>query len=542
MDAAHGAVLLDPEIREELLASRPDFFPGERGPSAAGDERARSERRHLEWFLAERSIREPLRERVEALIESAALEVGVDPEEWRLALERSHAGLFEVIGSEAGPERALRDLAGRFEGPLVDDEETGDLRVGEIVAGRLFPTAAGGFHVSPAASRFRSARLLGAIRSDIERALAGRPPAARGSPRLRAIEIEAILQGRSREAVPAQSTRRPQAVLRARALLREGGLAPEETEELLQWLASEAPDPTRILPGGGDVLGDVLDTLAFETDVDLEAARSVLIEAWDELHEPAPAAVRAGPAAEPRDVAAAIAEFDRKRREGAPLERALSDLERDLDLGDEPDEEDEGATELHGVVAGVVEEFLWDEARLHGEASADRFLALRDLGRAADAVSVFENLGRRELTDFASRWVIEEGGLRDPGEARILLEGLDRFCLWVEENHDVPLHAEFAPVLTGLRGSLPRVALANSAARGPGERPSGEEWLELVERSGPDAGRFTERSGRTVEIRVDPSILEHLQAGDWIRGRRRSADGIDVEACYPPEVREVLAP
>src|SRR6185436_10346258 len=115
---------------------------------------------------------------------------------------------------------------------------------------------------------------------------------------------------------------------------------------------------------------------------DLDAARVLLIDAWDEMHsvapEPAQAATRVPEStARPADVATAIAEFDRKRREGTPLDQAIRDLEHDLDLegsdsGEELDDSEEAAPDLPGVVAGVVEEFLWEEELLHGEERAKR--------------------------------------------------------------------------------------------------------------------------------------------------------------------------
>ena len=152
---------------------------------------------------------------------------------------------------------------------------------------------------------------------------------------------------------------------------------------------------------------------------------------------------------------------------------------------------------------------------------------------------VIEDLGRRQLTEFACRWAIESGGLRDAVDAQHLVEGLDRFCVWVEENHDLPLHTAFAPVLTGLQESLPRVALANRACE-PAVARDDLEWLELVERRGTSEAVVRDLEGRPRSVGLSPSILRHLRPGDWMRCRDAADEGLEVGACYPAALREAL--
>jgi len=548
MDALQSAFVLDPELCAALLASRSNFFPGEGARPESEAEASLAERRHLEWFLTERASTPSQEARIAELVDRSAEEAGADASAWRTALENSHASLFEVTAVEPGIGMTIFDLAGLFECRVVEEEASAALAVGDLVAGRVFPIGDGSYRVSPAASVWRSAPLLAAIRADLERARANRSPSARGLSRLHAPEIEAILRARTQgdtmgRAGPAG------AVHRARELFRENGLSSEDADEFLEWLARETPDPARIFTGGGDVLGEVLDALAFETRVDLDAARAVLIEAWDELHAaprtPMPI-VDADPDPSPSlpDVATAIAEFDRKRRGGAPLDQAIADLERDLDLdtsdsSEEPDEADEAAPDLPGVVAGVVEEFLWDEGRVHGEERAVRYRTLRGLGQSANHVSILESLGRRELTDFACRWAIDSGDLRDPEDAEILLEGLERFCQWTEENHGILLHDEFAPVLDSLRKTLPRLTLANRTLDA-GPATGGLEWFEIAERHGSGGATLADLSGRSVEAAMNPSVLEHLLPGDLVRAGRTGNGDLRVHACYPAELRRIL--
>lgn len=549
MDAVQVAIRLDPVLSEELRSSHPDFFQGEDGLEG-GEEARLAERRHLEWFLIERSNTPAEQQRIASLLERCARESGVDPAEWIAALDGSHASVFEVTAVEPDGGSKLEDLAGPFECTALAAEDMPPLAMGDLIAGRVFPIGDRIHHVSRAASMWRNASLLAAVRADFESARERRSPTSRKRSTLSQSEIEAIIRTWTQNVLGGRA-RRAGAVTLARELFLDNGLSPEEADEFLDWLAREAPDPTRILPEGDDVLRDVLDALAFETTVDLDAARRLLIEAWIEMHsvaeEPEKIVLRSPAPSAPRaDVATAIAEFDRKRREGTPLEKAIRDLEHDLDLEDsesneELDDAEETSSDLPGVVAGVVEEFLWEEALVHGEDRAKRYEVLRGLGSSAEQVSNIESLGRRELTDFACRWAIEAGALRDPEEAEILLEGLGRFCRWAEENHDVPLQREFAPVLEGLRESLPRLALANRACS-TGASPSGSEWLELVERQGKGEALLTDLAGRQLKAEVSSSVLEHLHPGDWVRGRRAAGSGLLVEACYPAELRAVLEP
>ncbi|MFN0007552.1 MAG: hypothetical protein ACKVXR_06545 [Planctomycetota bacterium] len=547
MDAVEAAIRLDPVLSGELRASGPDFFQGGDAP-LANEASGPAERRHLEWFLIERSNPPSQQLRIASLLERCALESSVDPDESKTALEGSHASLFEVTAVEAGGTLRLEDLAGSFECSAVAAENQPALAVGDLVAGRVYPIGERTHLVSPAASTWRNASLLAAVRADFERARAQRTPASGQRSTLGQSEIEAILRTWTRKAL-AGRTRRGGAVALARELFLENGLSPEDADEFLEWLSSEAPDPTKVLPGGDDVLRDVLDTLAFETSVDLDAARAVLIDAWDEMHtvarEPSQQVPRSPDPGAPRaDVATAIAEFDRKRREGTPLDQAIRDLEHDLDLegsesGEELEDEEESAPELPGVVGGVVEEFLWEEELVHGAGRAKRYQVLRGLGASAERVGNLEDLGRRDLTDFACRRVIESGALRDAEDAEILLEGLERFCRWAEENHDVPLQSEFGPILERLRHSLPRVALANRACAA-GVGTSGSEWLELVERLGASEALLCNIPGRQTKAELSSAVLEHLRPGDWVRGRSSEARGFAVEACYPSEIRELL--
>ncbi len=338
-----------------------------------------------------------------------------------------------------------------------------------------------------------------------------------------------------------------QPVADARAVLAAGGLHPKTIEAMLGRLAREAPGPAPLLPGAADALGEILEELAFESDVDLEAARRALLLAWGTIHarkstasevQPAPAA---RPSQAPTDVAAAIAEFDRKRKQGAPLELVFGELERDLGLADAASEDDEDtpAPDFPGVVAAMVEEFLWDEQRENGPEAARRFAGLRGLGRFAEGIGVFENLSGRELTAYVGRWLPASRELVDARAVHDLLDGLERFCAWAQANHDVPLADQLAPVLASLRESLPRLVEANRLCSEPPAQGT-DAWFDVVTPPRRGGARLRDRtSGATDDLTLDPVLDEFLRPGDILRGRRSGRGKLTVSGCFPGAIRSL---
>jgi hypothetical protein len=539
--ALEAAIERDPALAKEFRASRELFGPG------VGGESELAARRHLEWFLLEKVRPGPDEARIDALIEQYT------PDDLQRSLAESTAGVFEVTRVDPGRGVSLWDLAALHE--YAVDEALGSqlLRPGDLIAGRIFPVAIDGaplHRLSRAAAMWRDPRLLAAVKKDLEHAREMRPAHLRGTLRLRQSEIEAMFH----TAVPQTAERADpsasgdQPVADARAVLEAGGLHPSTIEAMLGRLAREAPGPASLLPGASDALGEILEELAFESNVDLEAARRALLLAWVAIHandqavapEAAPVPT-AAPASAPTDVATAIAEFDRKRAEGDPLEAVFGELERDLGLADAAleDDEDTPAPDFPGVVGAMVEEFLWDEQREHGADAAARFAGLRGLGRFAEGIGVFENLSGRELTAYVARWIPESREIVDAQAVHDLLDGLERFCAWAQANHDVPLADQLAPVLASLHESLPRLVAANRLCAEP--RPDGDEqWFDLVEAPQDGAARLREWSRGTTEAwTLDPKLDELLRAGDILRGRRTGKGKLGVSGCFPGAIRSL---
>ncbi len=545
-EALEREIERDPALSRELAESRGEFFRSANGAEEDPGVAALAERRLLEWFLLEKERSGAAEARVAGLIERCA-RATANGEEITRALTDSHASVFEVSSVELEGGIRLWDLTGLFECTALEPDGSRLLETGDLIAGRVFPTPGSTCRISRAAVVWRNPKLLAAIRADLERARSSGPNGRRGTLRLRQSDLEAMFHGRSEAesaAGEAENPGAPDAVARARRLLASAGVDEAEIESIFRFLAQEPPGEgdlvPGLLPGGRDALAAVLDELAFGTSIDLENARVSLADAWKELHTRRSSARPARRETAPADVASAVAAFDRRRTEGVSLDDTFRDLERDLGLADEPseDEEDTPAPDFPGVVGAIVEEFLWDEEREHGERDAERSAILRSLSRFASGIGIFENLTARELAAYACHWVLAERVITTAADAERLLDALGRFCVWAQETQEVPLGETFAPVLTSLRGSLPRLAEANrrSMSGGPKE---GLDWLDVAAIEAEDALRVTVRPGEESLVRADPAIVALLRAGDVLRGRRTEGGVLEIHGCFPAEIRQL---
>ncbi len=523
-------VLGDERAARELEASRAEFFADPTAARLPG-----AERRHLEWFLLERP--------------SAAVggvPVQVWQSAWRAALPdaapelaatflQSLAGAFEVTSLVPGEGLWVRDLFTQGEHPILEARASRAIELADLLVGRLFPAGGGAFLLSPAASVFRNAELLAAVRSD----LAAMRSARRGVLRVQQLELEHLFHGPgSVAAVPPDPA---QALAHARAALRELGVAPEELERALSAVRRARR------AGDGRTVIEVLNHLAFETGIDLDAARLVLTELWESLPRAA-APVPGVNGAEPpvpetraeADARAALEAFDRGRAQGKDLEQLFRELERDLgvddeELAEEPDEELlAAAPDFPGVVGAMVEEYLWELGREQGEARAHAAQGLRELGSYAHDIGVFDELTPVHLTDFAARWLLDEQPLARAEDAGALLDALADFCRWSEERQGVPLWKPFAPTLESLRASLPRhLRLRTLLAAGAGE------GAHRVVHVGSAEARVRDPAGTEHALALSREQAELLRAGDLVRLARRNGEVV-LGASYPAELANLL--
>jgi hypothetical protein len=521
----------EPRVRKEFEASRPDFFVHPSASSTAG-----AELRHLEWFLLERP--------------SAAL--GAVPavawrDEWLdsyaggsaalvTTLLQSLPGAFEVTAAVDGEGLWVRDLFTQGELPVTEPRAARGIEVGDLLVGRLYPSDGGAYLLSFAMVVFRSPVLLAAIRTD----LAAMRAARRGVLRIQQLELEHLFHGVERVTAP------PPSAAEVRGTARRGllalGLKGARVESILRRLERAAQE------GDGGAVTELLNGLAFDTPVDLPAARILLVELWDGERSAHSRAADASPTPDVGEDAGedggdpltALEAFDRGRAEGKDLELLFRELERDLGLegegddDDEPaDEDDAGAPDFPGVVGAMVDEFLWDVEREEGEARTQALAGLRKLGEYGQDIGVFEELDRIRLLDFSARWMLDESGVTDPNAVAAVLAALESFCVWVEEHHQHPLQEQFGPTLRTLHESVPRLVQfrAHLAGEVKGARVHRVVALE------PGSLRLRDEKGNEVSLAVTADQEQCLRAGDLVQvgsGPKR------LGRAYPGELGDLL--
>lgn len=522
-------VSADPELSAERRASRAEYFAHHPG----ADVDAMAERRHLEWFLCERHSASRGGTPIESIVHRE-VEGDLDaPREALAGLLVSLASVFEVTGVVAGEGAWVRDLAGGGEYALEEPEASLAFAFGDLLVGRVFQVGLHLHRLSGAAGLFRDERLLSAVRGDLEQARASR----RGTLRLSQNDLERMfwsVGATEREAGTGPDL--DEALARARVVLAAGGLEEEACEEVFETLR-ETPQPVApLLPGNGDVLGEVLERLAMESEVDMTAARAALLEVWAGyahalLPEPAPES-EPQPARD-GDVCSAMEAFDRGRAEGRDLEELFRDLERDLGLDEDEASDEDLAPDFPGVVPAMVEEYLWELGQREGETAARAQASLRSFGTFGANVGVFENLSRRDLLLFTSIWLPEYGRLDDARAAESLLSALEDFCAWCTSQHEFDLKTEFEAELSDMRAALPRLVAARRwflDNAGPGE---GSLWL--VRAVDGAVLRLVDAAGLERTARVEPGLAAQLRADDWLRARPSSGEGFDVFCAYPPQ-------
>ncbi len=524
----------DPAWNAELAQSRREFFPD----GTPHDDEDAARRRHLEWFLLERTDAHGPELALERALRTWMPDLERSEDDWVAGLRQTHVGVLEVTGIQAGEGLWLRDLGGRGEFPVAEEAASRFVQVGDIIAGRLFPIGGGVHRLSSASAFHRDERVLEALRADFEQARADR----RGVLRVGQREIESMFfRGAAGET---------DAVADARRLLLDSGVEADAVDVFLEELAQAPFDEDRLVHGAQDVLSEILDDLAFESAVDIDAARRALLAAWAQLARRGPGngpsltpqAAGGAPGPDPQaDVASAVARFEERRRAGEPVTALLEQLERELALGEDAERgsESDPIPDFPGVVGAMVEEFLWETSANSGAEASERHANLRDLGRSAEHVGVFENLRARDLLVYAGWWLPENGTLGGADDARARIASLAVFCRWAEAEHEVALHTEFHETLARLGSSLPRVAEANQRRTRGARRDEGE----LYELLALDGGRaqIRPRSGPDRDAAVEPDLAQWLRAGDRLRGSLRADGRLAVYCCYPPEVAGLVA-
>ena len=566
-----------PELNAEFEESIETFFQGAR-PGAAGDlrETLLAGRRHLEWFLLEHhsaTLRGSVAEKLapayrETVAASLTDEDDREAQEEALglaleALLRSHSGIFEAETTDTEEAVWARDLGGFGTYALLTTGLEGRLRHGDLLVGRLYPAGDGGNVASPTIAIVRSEEIRAAVTVDLGRV---REESAVNVLRIGQRDLEAMFFADSEVAPelegpettettePAAAPADPEEA--ALATLHGAGFDESMARQALRVLARTPRDPARLVHGVEDPMAEVMETLAFETDVDLDRARTALITAWDLISAgatpPAPApSTREDSGAVDRDEA--VEAFARGRARGEDAATLLQKLEEDLGIaGDGPAEEgtDAPAPDFPGVVGAMVDEMRWEMSATREGFDVETLTPLKHLAAFARPIGVFEELKGRDLFQFTTFWLQETRSLPSDEEAVALVAALREFCEWALDAHEVDLGSEFLDALEGLETSLPRMRRANDALD-PGQVEASDAEGEGYEVLSVDAlqpaafegsgDRLAPRAGGDPLTVILPETLRGLIApGDYLRATITLEGHARVFCCYPPEARSLM--
>ncbi|MGE0141836.1 MAG: hypothetical protein AB7I19_01665 [Planctomycetota bacterium] len=351
----------DRGLTAELARARREFFGADRPNYVDPKSRLAMDAaalRFAEWFVIDRQSE---------VLGNSLLETFGDPSEDRMLFE-SRVGVFLV--ENAGSECVVRDLEGNEALQLVVGSSR--LGAGDVLVGRLFPRSDGSFEPSDAVALLpRSPQLALAFQRDAKRLELGR--------RLDQAEIEHVVF-------------RQWAAFSASSELSEGDaeeLPLERLEAELQTAldAAEVDDDysatsisAALVSAGenaGSVVSEVLDSLAYDTDVDLDRARELIVRMRNVIaagggNKPMPAPAPRAADTAPRRFEERVGEhlgqrLARRIEEGLGsaegLDAIFADVERmlgeSIEDGDEEPESD--ATLDDGDLEPLIAEYAWEQ-------------------------------------------------------------------------------------------------------------------------------------------------------------------------------------
>jgi hypothetical protein len=507
LDQMERRVASLPALAREWREAR-SGWPGPASDSLQAD-------RFREWFLLERdsaALGAP------PLAVWAPLETGepaADP--WTRLLE-SFFGVFRVAEEADEEGLALSDLwSGRR---VVLDAETGDLADGTLLLGRVVPAGEEAFTLLPGWRIERDLALAEALAADLGAARAAQPRA-----RPSQLELERLWHARNGElAAPASQNPAECAAELERLLTAAPGWSLERASAVLEQEGSDG----------------LLDRLAFETRLDLDPIRNLLMElrAQTAAQEPSKDGhISVDEIVDPQEIATALAAFDQERSAGADLRSAMRQLVESLDLADDGADSIEDALLQESEAIGPgqlpglgfwVDAWAWERSQVGATPTA------REVATTREFACFIEGL-REEPTDASEihasdLWAFLAGS-QDVAALTARRADLDSFLVWLREEHAValPLEESSSPTSPSYRRLQARVAWRGARRATPGRRSQ----VVRIWKTNPPLVQT--ESAESAPIRgVPDEVRDCLQAGDSLAGRWE-AGAFHAEAWFPAE-------
>lgn len=525
----------DPHLHAEMQRARRQFF-GSDGPVApvvrgAADT---AELRFAEWFVLERSS--------EVL---GAVPAELPRYQVQLAdAEESLSGVFLVLSvSPRGVE--VRDL--QDEAALDLAVPTGSLQPGDLLVGRLYPLGSGRFVPSTAAAVFRPGKDLGrAFQHDVGKLELER--------RLQQVELEHLLLRRTDQGPSPTAERVPVVPLER---------LEAELETLLQAGASghTAAGISQLLAGAarpGPVVGPLLDELAFDTAVNLETARELLVQIWNAYHpEGLPPEPELPPPAPGESLGERLVRtLDEGLRQKRDVDELFAQLEQlagleagAADEGDNPfdhddgEEDDEGGPDPGGDLGPLVQEYLW-EGGIDGGPVADTLKAWVELqGNAAVPRTDVEQVTGQDLMRLLLHVYLGAAPDRRSTAVRSAFEALRQFYAWAERTLELPVGGALQECRGVLLDQLDRLEAAGRSLSTPGSRGL-QPGLLQIEDVGPQGFGVRDDEGGHHWLQAPAEAAAALRVGDLVlgalqpRGAGRALAGLVV--VLPHDARALM--
>ena len=513
----------DPSLDAVVEDARQEYFPGEGG--FAGDPRSApaAEVRFLEWLLFERDHNGGLL--VEQLLGAWRESAGPELSAYESTFLGTCAGIFEVGEEAGGGLYWLKDVAGFGEFAVEIRVTDGPPQPGDLIVGRLFPTGESAHVLSPGAGCFRDEGLIAAVHSDLERARRNRTHQAL---RIRQEDLEAMFWG------DALGEGAPDPVDELRAFLTAGGLGSDEVDGFVETL-SKRPVPTDTSgPFFFAAIQDLLEHLAFDTQVDLDLAQKRVLACWIHLQSGGGDVKSSSPADSTTDAMKpedALRAFDEDRAAGLDAESAISRLSERLGLDSEPIGED-SLNDSHapqGLMDGLIEEYRWDLGRTNDVKGSEHEAVIELLRQELRHTEMIEDLTPKRLLLFACTTLIEQGDLT-PGVTQQRVRAVAEFTTWCVEHHGHIEDEEVIEAFASLGDSAERVCAMNAHL---GSAAEGGSWLQ-VECSG-GVWEAASSAGERHELVLSADLSANLEPGDYVRATLGAAGAAPVWV-YPPEL------
>jgi hypothetical protein len=439
--------------------------------------------------------------------------------------------------SWSSPTARSGECATALTGEILSIETEAALAIGDVVVGRLYPCNPDALAPSPVTAILRQGvEVVAALQRDLSRAGIDR--------RLTQAELEAVLFRNAGELAATQARRMPPERLEARldSLLREGGDRSHSAADISEALEAATDGP-------GPVVGPILEELAFDTAVDLDATREVMLQIWNEhrlragdaaapppppVPEPVPAARRKEVIPDDAGLGAAIAaRIESGLANHEDIEALFADVEGMLGDEDEGDEESDGepSGEPEGDLEALIQEYLW-ERQLDGQAPAARILATFAGQQNSQPVPgvYLEMIPARDLIAFLLRSYLAAPPRQRSASVREQFEALREFYEWAEQTQCYDL----APVLAEARATLieplerlQRASLALSTS----EQPRRDLVPKVLRIGRVDGGEVEVVGGGVESLWLDvPEAAPDLRVDDLILAAlARDARGTRIE-------------